>query len=428
MQLLARPRRRRRSRSARRPAPTPARRSPTSARASTSSRRARASPRPGTRATRRRTRSAGRRWRRRTWRARSRSTCRRTRPRRRRRRRTALISELDAEQGHEPGHRLAEPAARTRSSAAAAGRHDAADDVDHLAGERRDRERHGHGLRERERQRRRQPRRALRRRRRSIGTDTTVAVLDRVEHDHGRRTAATALQTRAYDAAGNVGSSAVVNVTVEQRRRRRRADRERRLRGLGRRRGRSPGNAYWSTGGIPRTRAPATSILGAYNNASGTEYQTVTHPGGPSGEPHVLAQHHDERVPDDRVRLPLRRGAEHVRERCSARSARFSNRNATTARLVLAAVVQPREPGEARRSGSSSAATTDVDPADELPGRRRLAEVDASGGWAASAAAHPVRGATIRACPRPRSRSTSSSRRSEPSSPGFVITFDPDSL
>ena len=32
----------------------------------------------------------------------------------------------------------------------------------------------------------------------------------------------------------------------------------------------------------------------------------------------------------------------------------------------------------------------------------------------------------ITACPRPRSRSTSSSRRSEPSSPGFVITFDPD--
>jgi peptide chain release factor 2 len=36
--------------------------------------------------------------------------------------------------------------------------------------------------------------------------------------------------------------------------------------------------------------------------------------------------------------------------------------------------------------------------------------------------------ARIDRCPRPRSRSTSSSRRSEPSSPGFVITFDPDAV
>src|SRR5688572_3506588 len=36
--------------------------------------------------------------------------------------------------------------------------------------------------------------------------------------------------------------------------------------------------------------------------------------------------------------------------------------------------------------------------------------------------------ATISTCPRPQSRSTSSSRRSEPSSPGFVITFDPDAV
>src|SRR5688572_13913933 len=47
-------------------------------------------------------------------------------------------------------------------------------------------------------------------------------------------------------------------------------------------------------------------------------------------------------------------------------------------------------------------------------------------GWAALAPPTlPLRSGR---CPRPRSRSTSSSKRSEPSSPGFVITFDPETV
>ena len=37
------------------------------------------------------------------------------------------------------------------------------------------------------------------------------------------------------------------------------------------------GNAYWSTGAYPHS-STGYSILGAYNNASGSEYQTVTIP------------------------------------------------------------------------------------------------------------------------------------------------------
>ncbi len=62
-------------------------------------------------------------------------------------------------------------------------RHHAADDVHHLAGQRRHREQHGHGRSQRERQRRRQPRGALRGRRPDrLGHDR--AVPDRLEHDH----------------------------------------------------------------------------------------------------------------------------------------------------------------------------------------------------------------------------------------------------
>lgn len=39
------------------------------------------------------------------------------------------------------------------------------------------------------------------------------------------------------------------------------------------------GNAYWSTGAYPHS-GTGYSILGAYNNASGSEYQTVSIPAG----------------------------------------------------------------------------------------------------------------------------------------------------
>ena len=53
--------------------------------------------------------------------------------------------QLDAQQGHERRHRLAEPLAVLAVRRRGSGRHDSADDVDHLAGERRDRERDDHG-------------------------------------------------------------------------------------------------------------------------------------------------------------------------------------------------------------------------------------------------------------------------------------------
>ncbi len=86
------------------------------------------------------------------------------------------------------------------------------------------------------------------------------------------------LQTRAYDAAGNAGSSAVVSVTVSN------ATSGGELIANGGFEGSAAswtlsGNAYWSSGGYPHSGTGYT-VLGAYNNASGTEYQTVSIPAG----------------------------------------------------------------------------------------------------------------------------------------------------
>jgi len=94
------------------------------------------------------------------------------------------------------------------------------------------------------------------------------------------------LQTRAYDGAGNVGFSDIVNVTVAN--------------GGGGGGGgggelivnggfegsSSPwsfsGNAYWSTGGNQHSGS-GYSVLGFYDNANGTMYQTVAIPAGAAG-------------------------------------------------------------------------------------------------------------------------------------------------
>jgi subtilisin family serine protease len=86
------------------------------------------------------------------------------------------------------------------------------------------------------------------------------------------------LQTRAYDAANNVGSSAGVGVTVSN------ATGGGELVANGGFEGSvSPwslaGNAYWSTGGYAHS-GTGYAILGAYNNASGSAYQTVSIPAG----------------------------------------------------------------------------------------------------------------------------------------------------
>jgi subtilisin family serine protease len=86
------------------------------------------------------------------------------------------------------------------------------------------------------------------------------------------------LQTRAYDAAGNAGSSAAVGVFVSNAT----SGGELIVNG-GFEGSASPwtlsGSAFWSTGGNDHS-GTGYSILGAGNNASGAEYQTVTIPAG----------------------------------------------------------------------------------------------------------------------------------------------------
>ena len=85
-----------------------------------------------------------------------------------------------------------------------------------------------------------------------------------------------ALQTKAYDAATNVGSSAVVNVTVSNA-----VGGGELIVNGGFEGSASPwtlsGNAYWSNGGNQHS-GTGYSVLGFYNNASGSEYQTVSIP------------------------------------------------------------------------------------------------------------------------------------------------------
>ena len=87
------------------------------------------------------------------------------------------------------------------------------------------------------------------------------------------------LQTRAFDAAGNVGSSTVVNVTVSNAT----GGGGQLIVNGGFEGSASPwtlsGAAFWSTGGNHHS-GTGYSILGASNNASGAEYQTVSIPAG----------------------------------------------------------------------------------------------------------------------------------------------------
>ena len=276
------------------------------------------------------------------------------------------------------------------------------------------------GLGQCQRQRRGQPRRALCGRR-LIGSDTTSPyqiawnTTTATNGGHG-------LQTRAFDAAGNVGSSAAVNVTVSNGHG---GGGELIVNG-GFEGSATPwtlsGNAYWSNGGNQHSGTGYT-VLGFYNNANGTEYQTVTIPAGHPANltfwlnittSESLSTAYDFLFAEVRSTSGALLGT----------LATYSNRNASA---LLAEVVQPRR--LARADGAGPVPGHDRhQPDDGLPGRRRLAEVGVSAWVGGRAAAHPRPDATIRRCPRPRSRSTSSSRRSEPSSPGFVITFDPDAV
>jgi subtilisin family serine protease len=110
-----------------------------------------------------------------------------------------------------------------------------------------------------------------------VGTDTTSPYSfswDTTTVGNGSHN----LQTRAYDAAGNVGSSAVVSVTVSNG-----TGGGELIANGGFEGSASPwtlsGNAYWSTGGYPHSGTGYT-VLGHYNYASGTMYQAVTIPAG----------------------------------------------------------------------------------------------------------------------------------------------------
>ncbi len=110
-----------------------------------------------------------------------------------------------------------------------------------------------------------------------VGTDTTspyTIAWNTTTSSNGSHS----LQTRAYDAAGNVGSSATVGVTVANGS----SGGELVVNG-GFEGSVSPwtlsGSAFWSTGGNHHS-GTGYSILGAGNNASGSEYQTVTIPAG----------------------------------------------------------------------------------------------------------------------------------------------------
>ena len=86
------------------------------------------------------------------------------------------------------------------------------------------------------------------------------------------------LQTRAYDASGNVGSSGVVSITVIN------STGGGELIANGGLEGSAAswalsGDAYWSAGGYAHSGTGYT-VLGYYNSASGTMYQTVSIPSG----------------------------------------------------------------------------------------------------------------------------------------------------
>ena len=230
------------------------------------------------------------------------------------------------------------------------------------------------------------------------------------------------LQSRAYDAAGNVGSSATVSVTVSNGG----GGGGQLIVNGGFEGSAAPwtlaGDAYWSAGGNQHSGTGYT-VLGFYNNASGSEYQTVTIP---AGHPANLTFWLNITTSES---LSTAYDFFYVEVRSTSGAllgtlGTFSNRNASAYSQKAFSLASWR--GQTVRV--QFRAHDRLQPDDGLPGRRRLAAVsDGEGGRPTGRP--PCPDATIsRRCPRPRSRSTSSSRRSEPSSPGFVITFDPDAV
>ena len=205
------------------------------------------------------------------------------------------------------------------------------------------------------------PRRVLRRRL-ARRHRHLVAVLRSRGTRRRPRTAATGLQTRAYDAAGNVGSSAAVNVTVSN------ATTGGELIVNGGFEGSAAswtlsGNAYWSTGGYQH---------------SGTGYT----------DPRRLQQRERLRVPDrehpgGRIRRTSRSGSTSRRasrcrrptttstSRCGTRPERCSARSAPTATATRRRSAPTRSSRSASRAGGGR-------PSGSSSGRRRTSRLPTS--------------------------------------------------
>ena len=202
------------------------------------------------------------------------------------------------------------------------------------------------------------------------------------------------LQTRAFDAAGNVGSSAVVSVTVSNAT----GGGGQLIVNGGFEGSASPwtlsGAAFWSTGGNHHS-GTGYSILGASNNASGAEYQTVSIPAGhPANLTFWLNITTSESLTTafDFVFVEVRSTSGALLGTLGS----FSNRNAVVEHQhVHAAGVQPRRleraDGPAPVPGHDGRVA-----ADELPHRRRLVELRSATDGRAAAATLPPSPSTLR--------------------------------
>ena len=128
------------------------------------------------------------------------------------------------------------------------------------------------------------------------------------------------------------------------------------------------GNAYWSNGAYPHS-GTGYSILGAYNNASGSEYQTVSIPSGATANLTFWLNITTSEAcctPYDYMYAEVRNTSGTLLGTLGT----WTNANSGTGRRLLAEVVQPGK--LARPDGPRPVPRDDRrEPADELPDRRR---------------------------------------------------------
>jgi subtilisin family serine protease len=188
-------------------------------------------------------------------------------------------------------------------------------------------------------------------------------------HEPGHRVsepaAVLALRRRSSAAATSTPSTPASSASG------RRADRERRIRGIG-----VAVDALRECLLVDRRLPALGHRLQHPGGVQQRERQRVPdgeHPVERGGELHVLAQRHDERVGPDPVRLPLRGGTEHV-GRAPLDARHVHECQCVDGGQLLPEVVQPGE--LARSDGAGSVPRHDrLQPPDQLPNRRRFAEI-----------------------------------------------------